>query len=344
MEVGRMRLGKMWPFRARKRAGLGVEILDGELRAAAVDHDFNGPIFGAALRIPVERLGPGERHDRAVVNALRSLVPLAGGRLVVTALPGNVVIERVITMPGMPEREMDEAVRYEAEQQIPVPLDDVFLRHVVLGPAPGDGRMVAVLVAAAPREAVRECHGWFAEAGLTLTAIDLPALALWRLFCMAGEGDGPRDPKVLAAVEDGIVRLVVGRNGRIVAVRTVVTSSTAAGHTGVRTAALSVPEAAAASEGGVSPAPAIDVRTVTLELRRSIDYFRGAFGAEAPEIILITGSGATVPGLRERLAADLALPVETAGFPARANGREDAEPFEPAFAVAAGLALWGVNG
>jgi type IV pilus assembly protein PilM len=77
-------------------------------------------------------------------------------RYVVSAVPNPSVILRTLQVPKMPPKEMEEAVRWEAERYIPFPIDEVVLDFAPLDPLAEvpEGEQVEVLVAAARQEAV----------------------------------------------------------------------------------------------------------------------------------------------------------------------------------------------
>jgi len=88
---------------------------------------------------------------------------------------------------------------------------------------------------------------------------------------------------------------------------------------------------------------------LTTEVRRSLDYYAGRYRGAAADRAIVTGGGAHLPGLTQRLAMEIEVPVEV-GDPFRglsvsadllANG---AAHDAAAFAVAVGLARRGANG
>jgi len=225
----------------RSKSFIGVEVDAGEIRAVELAPDGEGFRVAAAAVLPGPEPGPGGVPDETVLGeALRKLSERAdfSTQRVVSALPGTVVIERLVHMPPMPAREVEAAVRFEAGQLIPVPLDDMFLRHAVLGQTAGAEKRLNVLVAAVPQDAVYRFHQAFSSAGLTLTALDLPALALWRIICGPGKGGGCPHRHVVVDVNALVTRCLVVEEGRLLFTRTVPVGGreffpAATGHAGI---------------------------------------------------------------------------------------------------------------
>ena len=59
---------------------------------------------------------------------------------VVSALPQDQVFTQVITLPKLSEGELNSALKWEAEQYVPIPLDEVTLTHQILGTVNDNGK------------------------------------------------------------------------------------------------------------------------------------------------------------------------------------------------------------
>ncbi|MDI6709696.1 MAG: pilus assembly protein PilM [Bacillota bacterium] len=319
-----------------------MSIVGSEVRAAMVAFVARRPQVAWCRRLPVPvapDANPGAR-EQALVDVLVSLAGMVPRCRVVTALPGAAGIERLLRLPAMPEREMEGAVRWEAEQQIPVPLEGMLLRHVVLGPADGEGNQANVLIVAAPEQRVRDWQMLFARAGLVLAAIDLPALALWRIV-FGVPGTVPGDGVVAVAdLEPGLVHLLVADEGTILVTRNAAVNGSLESETSL----LHLDVAAAAEGRGEPVLDAAAYGYALAELRRFLEYVQSAYRQRPVERLLLTGSGAGVPGVAERLVGELGLSVEVARLPLTVAEPEGEADLGPAFAISAGLALWGVEG
>ena len=141
-------------FRPRVEA-LGLEI--GASALKLVEVSGNPPALKALASRPTP---PGllmegmVAEPAALAQEIKELLLEARTRkrYVVTALSNLAVILRPIQVPKMPLKEMEEAVRWEAERYIPFPIDEVVLDFAPLTPLSEvqEGEQVQVMVAAAP--------------------------------------------------------------------------------------------------------------------------------------------------------------------------------------------------
>ena len=88
----------------------------------------------------------------------------------------------------MDEHEMEEAVRLEAEQYIPVLLDDLYLDYTLLS---SDKDGVEVLAVAVPRNIVDSYVDLAAILGLEAVLIETSASSVARLFSHDDQSDVP---------------------------------------------------------------------------------------------------------------------------------------------------------
>ena len=130
--------------------------------------------------------------EEALVAALsQGISPL---NEVVACIGGEKVIMRGSRFPVMNDRELASAVQMEIGKFLPVSAEQIETRYVRLdqnGGANDSGKKAAditatrgesVLLLAVPSATVYQYHSIFSRAGLTVTAFDLQAFALWRVF------------------------------------------------------------------------------------------------------------------------------------------------------------------
>jgi type IV pilus assembly protein PilM len=174
--------------KARKRAAasvVGLDIQPGYV--SAVQARVNGSIVvqravGAAL--PPDTVREGEVIDgQALSEALREL--FAGSKLdrrVRVGVANQRTVLRTLEMPPIPEgKELATAVRFQAEDQIPMPLESAVLDYQTLGVVETPtGPRQQVVVVAAQKEMVEKLLAAVRAAGLRPEGIDLSAFALIR--------------------------------------------------------------------------------------------------------------------------------------------------------------------
>src|SRR5665213_1698527 len=101
------------------------------------------------------------------------------GRHVVTAVSGDAVIVRYVKLPFMTPAELKNVISYEAEQHIPLPIDQVVLDHHILGTVEEDNqKKLEVLLVAAKSEMVDEHLSLLKAARLKPAVIDVDSFAM----------------------------------------------------------------------------------------------------------------------------------------------------------------------
>jgi type IV pilus assembly protein PilM len=330
-----------------------------------------------------ETMREGEvADDAAVTEAVGRLRAEVGLKKVSVrlGLASPRVVVRQIEMPLMSREELGSALQFQAAELIPIPLDDAVLDFAILGPAsPGDGGepRMHVLLAAVQEATVARLVAAVEAGGLQVAAVDLVPLALIRPLARAvpdlalvGAG-AAGDPGValpeghvgaegIVSFGGGVTAIAVHEGGVPRFVRVLGTGGREL--TDAIASELDLPpetaEALKRQLGGeghdelVTRARASIERPLSVlldEVRSSIDYYRNQSGSSPLLRIVVTGGGAQLPGLSERLSALVGVPVEQArprelialgdiGF-----SEEELPRLDPYLPAAVGLALGGAG-
>ena len=145
--------------------------------------------------------------------------PSAGkitGRKVAAALPTAKVFIRTLQLPVMSAADLDQAVRLEAEQYIPIPSADLYLDFEIIEQIPaeeGKEAQVNILMVAAPRAIVNSYIQLFDLLGLEMDSIEPSLSSITRAMLLGGPSDkaslvmdiGSRSADL--AIYDRVVRL-----------------------------------------------------------------------------------------------------------------------------------------
>jgi type IV pilus assembly protein PilM len=177
-------------------AGLvGLDIQPGYV--AAVQADVNGSIAvraAAGMPLPPDTIREGEVLDESLLSeTLRGL--FREGTLekrVRIGVANQRTVLRMLELPPVTDRkELAAAVRFQAEDQIPMPLSNAVLDFQSLGTYDTpNGERQRVVVVAAQRDMVEKLLSAVRAAGLRPEGVDLSAFALIRsLYRRAGEGE-----------------------------------------------------------------------------------------------------------------------------------------------------------
>jgi type IV pilus assembly protein PilM len=295
-------------------------------------------------------------NSGAIVDAIREAVEKSKTRTkcVAAAVSGHSVIVKKVSLPQMTRAELEEQIRWEAEQYIPFDVNEVNLDFQILDER-GEGQMDVLLVAA-KKDLIDDYVQVISEAGLTPVAIDVAAFAVENAFEMNYEGSAS-ETVALVNIGAQTVNINVIANGSPSFTRDITTAGNQYTEEIQKALSISFEEAERVKLGGRGSQKSQDVvpreveeamrtvsETVIGEISRSLDFY-GATTAEGRIArVLISGGSARVAGLRNafqertghriEILNPLARMVPTSRF-----DPEDLEDLAPSLGVAVGLAL-----
>jgi type IV pilus assembly protein PilM len=166
---------------------VGLKIGASQIAAAQVVNR-GGPRIVRMARMPLQRgvvVGGELREPEELATALKEFfkknkLPRTNVRL---GISNNRIGVRTFDITGIDDpQQLANAVRFRAQETMPIPLDEAVLDHRILDDWVGaDGvRVCRVLLVVAHRELVERYVGACRKAGLKLVGIDLEAFALLR--------------------------------------------------------------------------------------------------------------------------------------------------------------------
>lgn len=292
-----------------------------------------------------------------VVDALKELLREQAVKTkdVVISVSGHSVIVKKITLPSMTEDELEESIKWEAEQYIPFDVNDVNLDFHILPAAdtPEGTDSMAVVLVAVKKDRLAEYTSLVMEAGLNPVVVDVDAFTLENLY---GLGYGTTGSEVVALVNIGasVMNIHIIKGGNFSFTRDISTGGNR--YTEMIQRDLNVPYDAAerAKRGesveGINPDALSEILTtmngeLAAEIGRSFDYFRSTSTQETIDRVLLSGGTAKIPGLAPFMSERLGVPVEMIdpfrNIQVQAKG-VDADALAaagPQAAVVAGLAM-----
>lgn len=346
----------MLQLRRQKKTGsvVGLEIEAGAIAAAEVD---SARITAAAL----EPLAPGAFHEGEVgdpdviVQSLKSLFSQHKlSKRVRLGIGNQRVVVRTLRLPAIEDpKEMEAAVRFQAQEQIPMPLDQAVLEHQVVGGVAaneGGQPQLDVVVVAARRDMVAQFVEPLRRAGLEPVGIDLSAFAMIRALAgvavpaadtdneqLAAEGAAPPDDAALYCNVGDVMNLAVARGRSCLFTRVSMVGmepmtarlSTETGllpvhasewltHVGIDRPLEEIegdPEIVARARGVLEEG----VHGLVDEMRLSLDYYGAQESAVPVGRIVLCGPASAIPGLARAMEGGVDLPIVAARPPAFAG-------------------------
>ena len=332
------------------RPVVGLDIEPGAVAAATVAvHDGLAVTQVASAGLAPNVVRDGEVADaEALTASLKDLFAAHElGRRVRIGVANQRIVVRTFDLPPVEDpKELDALVRFHAQDELPMRLDEAVIDFHALGlvETPEGTRRRVVLVAAR-RAFVESVVGAVRAAGLRPEGIDLSAFAMVRAL-----HTGDPAPTLFLAV-GGLTNLAIAEGGDVLFTR--VSGSGLEGMAGLLAERLGVPvdearhrllsigldgpiEPGDEEEAGMARAVLSEgVRRIAGEARASLDFHQTANADGAPvQQAVVTGPVVGVPGVVDALAEELGLPVVAGAVPGGADVAEGAR-----FAVAAGLAV-----
>lgn len=268
-------------------------------------------------------------------------------RDLVASVPESQVFARVITLPQMGEAEIASSVQNEAQQYVPMPLDQVAFDFEILGPSELEAGKVDVLLVAVPKSLTSKYLQITKNAGLNLLSLETETIAISR--SIVGK---TMDAVMVASIGASTTDIAVFSGGAIRFTRSIATGGQALERALTQSFNLAPGQAAEyirtygleeKLEGKIMSAirPVFDI--IKDELKRTQAFFSSR--SQRPlERLVVVGGTANLPGVLVYLADSLGMeaargnPWEIIAIPANFP-REQLEEIAPSFAVAAGLAL-----
>jgi type IV pilus assembly protein PilM len=325
----------------------GLDISAGSIAAAEVVVNGSVQIRSGAI----EPLEPGTFREGEVADPDRLAAALKS-MFATHKLPKRVrlgvgnqrVVVRTMRLPAIEDpKELDAAIRFQAQEQMPMPLDQAVLEHQLVGGVPaeeGSTPQIDVVVVAARKDMVTSFLEPIRRAGLDPVGVDLSAFAMIRALADVGVGGIEGEPEerpdgaVLYCNVGDVTNLAVAKGRACLFTRVSEagleaisgqlssTAGLAPEHAAQWVAHVGLEQAPEAVEGDprivaeVRRALEEGVTNIVDELRLSLDYYGTQESALPVGRIVLCGPGSAIPGLVERMGTSLEPPIAGISPPA----------------------------
>jgi type IV pilus assembly protein PilM len=234
-------------------------------------------------------------------------------RRVCMAIPAARTYTRTMTLPKLSNNDLAEAVRTEAEQYIPMPLDELYIDHSIISRNDKDMEVLAVAV---PRKIVDSYTDLASVLGLEVVAIESTIGAASRLFVQAESSDVPTVLIDFGSVSSDITIY----DGTLIVTGTIPGGGDSFTNLIADALKVSKPEAhiiktkyglgVSKKQKEITTVMVPLLEQIVKEIRRMIRYYeeRGTTDKKISQVVTM-GGGANMPGLSEYLTSALRLAV-----------------------------------
>ena len=234
---------------------------------------------------------------------------------VAISLPASRALTCVIQIPHMNAKDVDDAVRTEAEQYIPISADDLYFDYT---PLKDDKDGIEFFVVSMPKQIVDSYLVLTRMLGLEAVLFDTAIGASARLFARDNRSD---IPSVLVDFGAESTDITVFSHGLVVT-GTVVFGGDHITRTIAKTLHVTTREATIVKEKYGLSASVLQKQIKTAlepslellikEIRRALRYYEQRYKTEPPiGQVIVMGGGGNMPGLVEFLTERLYLPART---------------------------------
>jgi type IV pilus assembly protein PilM len=271
---------------------------------------------------------------------------------VATSVSGHSVIVKRLTMAGMSEADLQEAIQMEAAQHIPFDIAEVNMDYQVMEGDETTANMDVLLVAA-KKDKILNYTYVLSMSSRTPAVVDIDAFAMQNAYEFNYE---PEIGTTVALLNIGasVMNINLVRGQTPLFVRDVSVGGNQYTDSLTKELDLTFEDAERVKMGRSVPGVSDEARLpvlksvseiIILEIQKTLDYFRSTAGGEQIRKIYVAGGSARVTGLLDLLKDEFSIPVEELNPFLKIN-YDAAGPYgeiindnSPRLAVAVGLAL-----
>jgi len=294
-------------------------------------------------------------EERNIVEAITNILQEAGikSKQAFFSIPDYVSFFTTFDLPPMSEKEVPQAVKYEAPRRIPLPLSEVTLDWQIIkgGPNSKGAVPLRVLLVTVPNDVINQYQRIAQGAGLKIIALEAEVFAILRalikyqdksnVICLIDIGERS---STINIVSQGILKVSHSLD------------ASGENFTQALTSALGIEKRKASAIKYVygmseknQEIKKILLPKAELILRKTKNVFNELYAKdkEVPGKVILSGGGVAMPGLVEYFSQSLDIPIEVANpfidiaIPPSLEGI--LKNLGPSLTIAAGMALRGFN-
>jgi type IV pilus assembly protein PilM len=287
-----------------------------------------------------------------VVTMLKALIKEVGvsTKDAIASLPPFDVFMTMVDFPAMDPKEVQKALVYQARQYVPMPLSEVALDWMKVGEYQDDKGFAhqKILLISVPQEQIKKYQHMFAQAGLTLHALEIESLSIARIFA------GDATPTIIVDIGSRSTNTIFMEKG--VLTWSVQSDVAASSLTQALASGLGInplrAEELKRERGILGTGPNRELSTIMMpfldviinDAKKAAYTYREQFPAAVQaERIVLAGGGANLAGIEQYFEKEFEIPVVKAAPFSRFEYPDDIAPFVPElnamFTVALGLGM-----
>lgn len=330
----------------------GLDIGSGAIRVVQMRAGGGKPVLVTYgdVQVPQALSASDAAADRdKIAGIIKQLVRDAriSSKNVVAGLPSSAVFASVITTPKLTNAELDKAIRYQADQYIPMAIDQVKMDWSVIGRSQDD-KELEVLLVAAPITSTQKYLEIMEKAGLEILALEANATAVARSLV------APNSQLAILVLDIGQVStdISIVYNNAPRLIRSIAIGSLTFVKAVEQSLGLDQAQAEQFTmrfgltqtklEGQVLKAIKPSLDSLLAEVDKSTKFFLNRYQGVKMEKIILSGNAAALPELPAYLSTASSLPVEignawiNTAYPA--SLQDQLMQISTQYAVASGLA------
>ena len=333
----------------------GLDIGTTSLKAALIKKNGAEFVVDAIAIAPATSKGilsESLADQKELSDQIKQMLSSAGIKLldVNISIPDSQVYTKVIEMPLLSDQELSAALKFEMEQYVPLPLDQVRTDWQILGRTEREGKKIMnVMIVAAPYSILDKYEKILSMAGLAPQAIETEIISVHRSLLPLINTPNPNmiihigaSTTNVAVVKEGIINMAfsIGLGG--LAITRAISLDLGIDITQAENfkKAYGLNQDAFEGKIGKSLSPILD--SITGDIRKAILLFKEKNNNEEIRQIVLSGGSALLPGIDVYLTNTLGIQVllgNSWGIYNIGNVPEQVMVDAPSYNVMVGLAL-----
>jgi len=344
------------PFKSSADTCLGIDVGSFSVKLIEVKDKGKQKELSNYGEVKLKEIYPNQEKDIAAINAeeigsiIDAVIKEAGikSRRAVLSLPDYHTFFTTFTLPSMTKEEIVEAVKFEAPVRIPLPASKVSLDwQVVEGGTGKKDEAIRILLVAIPTEVLSKYQEIVSAAKLDLLTFEAEAFSLIRTLIKDEKttvlADIGAESTTCSIVDKKIIR---ASHSFDTGGKKLTFAVSKALNVDIEEVERMKKEKGILGEQKIKDSllPVIDL--IVEEIRRASENF---FDEESRKVekIILTGGSALLPGLKEYMESNLAIPAEIGNpfsviyYPEELTGK--IKKMSPLYATALGAGLRGLK-